>query len=67
MKRTLWIIAILLGLAAIAAVACRWMCGGCPCHESEEEKEPENGDPEEEQQEGESEEIQEEEEANAPP
>lgn len=65
MKRTLWIIGILLGLGAIAAIVCRKMCGECRCHESEEEKEPNNGDPEEEQK-GEGEDIQEEEEANSP-
>jgi hypothetical protein len=45
MKRTLWIIGILLGLGAIAAIVCKKMCGECHCHaDGEEEKAEGNGE-----------------------
>jgi len=45
MKRILWIIGILLGLGAIAAIACKKMCGECRCDaEDKEEKAEGNGE-----------------------
>lgn len=63
MKRTLWIIGILLGLGAIAAIVCKKMCGECHCHADDgEEKGEGNGEtrPTEEEQEEVTEEAQEE-------
>jgi len=45
MKRALWIIGILLGLGAIAAIVCKKMCGECHYHaDDEEEKGEGNGE-----------------------
>ena len=67
MKRTLWIIAILLGLGAIAAIVCKKMCGECHCHAGDGEEEGEgNGETQqiEEEQEDVMEETQEEKEVS---
>ena len=63
MKRTLWIIAILLGLGAIAAIVCKKMCGECHCLADDgEEKGVGNGEAQQAEEEQEEEtEIQEEE------
>lgn len=45
MKRTLWIIGVLLGLGAIAAIVCKKMCGEYHCHADDgEEKAEGNGE-----------------------
>jgi len=67
MKRALWIIGILLGLGAIAAIVCKKMCGECHCHEDVgEEKAEGNGEAQqiEEEQEEIAEEAQEEKEVS---
>jgi len=39
MKRTLWILGILLGLGVVAAIVCWKVCGECCCQERDGKEE----------------------------